>query len=86
MHYPGHQKEDTEVAKENIPVDQAAKEAAKGTFIILLLPVLDLSQFYPEYSTADLEKDKSWGFEPSVSNHGSQVLELLKPRMPKEQS
>lgn len=27
-----------------------------------LVPVLDLSQFDPEYSTADLEKAKSWGF------------------------
>ena len=28
-----------------------------------LVPVLDLSQFDPEYSTADLEKGKGCGFE-----------------------
>ena len=49
-----------------------------------LVPVLDLSQFDPEYSTADLEKAESWGFEPPVLNHGSQVLEFPKPRVPEQ--
>ena len=43
--------------------EQAAKEAAKGVFIMPLVPVLDLSQFDPEYSTAELEKVESWGFD-----------------------
>ena len=41
----GHQKEDTEMAKGNNLADGAVKEAAKGTFIMPLGPVLDLSQF-----------------------------------------
>ena len=48
------------------------------------VPILDLSQFDPEYSTADLEKAKSWGFEPFILNHGSQVLEFLKPCVPEQ--
>ena len=59
LHYPSHQKEDTGVAKGNNLADQAANEAAKGTLITPLVPVLDVSQFDPEYSTADLEKAKS---------------------------
>ena len=50
--------------------DWAAKEAAKGTFIMPLLPALDLSQFDPEYSTADLEKVKSWGFDEEGLDSG----------------
>ena len=34
IHNPGHQKEDTEVARGNNLADQTVKEAAKGTFII----------------------------------------------------
>lgn len=49
MHCLGHQKEDTEVAKGNNLADQTAKEAAKRTFIMLLVPVLDLLQFDPEF-------------------------------------
>ena len=45
MHCPGHQKEDTEVAKGNNLAEWAAKEAAKGMFRIPLVPVLDMSQF-----------------------------------------
>ena len=58
MHYPGHQKEDTEVARGNNLAEWAAKEAAKGMFRIPLVPVLDMSQFDLEYSNADLEKAK----------------------------
>ena len=63
MHCPRHQKENTKVAKGNNLAEWAAKEAAKVIFIMLLVPVLDLSQFDPEYSTADLEKAKGWGFD-----------------------
>lgn len=56
MHCSGHQKEDTEMVKGNNLADQAVKEVAKGMFIMPLVPVLDLPQFDPEYSTADLEK------------------------------
>ena len=37
------------VPRENNLADWAAKEAAKGMFIMPLVPVLDLSQFDPEY-------------------------------------
>ena len=58
MHCPGHQKEDTEVAKGNNLAEWAAKEVAKGMFRIPLVPVLDMSQFGLEYSNADLENTK----------------------------
>ena len=58
MHCPGHQKEDTEVPRGINLAEWAAKEAAKGMFRIPLVPVLDMSQFDLEYSTADLEKAK----------------------------
>ena len=58
MHCPGHQKEDTEVARGNNLAEWAAKEAAKGMFRMPLVPVLDMSQFDLEYSSADLEKAK----------------------------
>ena len=86
MHHPGHQKEDTEVAKENNLANQAMKEIAKGTFIMPLVPVLDLSQFEPEYSTADLENAKSLDLEPPILHHGSQFLKFLKTCVPEEQS
>ena len=35
-----------------------------------LVPVLDLSQFDPEYSTADLEKAKGWGFDEEGPDSG----------------
>ena len=58
MHCPGHQKEDTEVARGNNLAEWAAKEVAKGMFRIPLVPVLDMSQFGLEYSNADLENAK----------------------------
>ena len=58
MHCPRHQKENTKAAKGNNLAEWAAKEAAKGMFRILLVPVLDMSQFDLEYSSADLEKAK----------------------------
>ena len=54
----------------NNVADWAAKEAAKGTFIMPLLPALDLSQFDPEYLTADLEKAESWGFDEEGADSG----------------
>ena len=63
MHCPGHQKEDAEVARGNNLAEWAAKEVAKGMFIMPLVPVLDLSQFDPAYSTADFEKAESSGFD-----------------------
>ena len=63
MHCPGHQKEGTEGARGNNLADRAAKEAAKGMCVVPLVPALDLSQFDPEYSTADLKKPKGWGFD-----------------------
>lgn len=51
MHCPGQKEADTEVAKGNNLADRAA-------FIMLLVPVLDLSQFDPEYWPADLEEAK----------------------------
>ena len=56
MHCLGHQKEDTEMARGNNLAAPAVKEAAKGIFIMPLVPVLDLSQFDPEYLTADLRE------------------------------
>ena len=56
MHCLGHQKEDTEMARGNNLAAPAVKEAAKGTFIMPLVPALDLSQFDPEYLTADLRE------------------------------
>ena len=53
---PRHQKEDPEVARGNNPAGQALKQAAKGTCMMPLVPVLDLSQFDPEYLAAYLEK------------------------------
>ena len=70
MHCLGHQKEDTEVARGSNLAEQAAKEAAKGMFIMHLVPVLDLSQFDPEYLTADLEKAKGWGFDEEGPDSG----------------
>ena len=58
MHCPGHQKEDTDAARRNNLAEWAAKEAAKGIFIMPLVPVLDMSQFDLEYSNADLQKAK----------------------------
>ncbi|KAF6114478.1 hypothetical protein HJG60_010472 [Phyllostomus discolor] len=60
MHCLGHQKEDTQVARESNLAEQATKEAAEGVFIMSLVLVLDLSKFDPKYSTADLEKVKGW--------------------------
>ena len=51
------------MATGNHLADQATEESGKGTFIMPLIPGLNLSQFDPEYLTADLEKTKSWGFE-----------------------
>lgn len=70
MHCPGHQTEDTEVPKGNNLADGAGKEAAKGTFIMPLLPVLDLSHFDPEYSSAVLEKAKGWGCDEEDPDSG----------------
>ena len=39
-------------------------------FRIPLVPVLDLSQFDPEYSTADLERAKGWGFDEEGPDSG----------------
>ena len=47
--------------KETIWLIKQQKKSAKGTFTMPFVPVLDLSQFDPEYLTADLEKAKSWG-------------------------
>ena len=47
MHCPEHQKEDTEMAGGSNLAERAAKEAAKGTFIMPLVPVPDLLQFDP---------------------------------------
>ena len=70
MHCPGHQKEDSKVAGGSNVAERAAKEAAKGMFIMPSVPVLDLSQCDPEYSTADLEKAKGWGFDEEGPDSG----------------
>lgn len=70
MHFPRHQTEDTEMSKGNNLADGAAKEAAKGTFIMPLLSVLDLSYFYLEYSFAVLEKAKGWGCDEDDLDSG----------------
>ena len=70
MHCPRHQKENTKVAKGNNLAEWSAKEAAKVIFIMLLVPVLDLSQCDPEYLTADLEKAKGWGFDEEGPDSG----------------
>ena len=62
MHWSEYQKKDTEVARGNNLADWAVKEAARGTSIMPLVPVLDLSQFNPEYLTADLEKVRAGVF------------------------
>ena len=59
------------MARGNNLANRAAKKAAKGTFIMPLVPVLDLPQFDPDYSTADLEEGKSWDFDPPILYHGS---------------
>ena len=46
------------MARRNNLAAPAVKEAAKGMFIMPLVPVLDLSQFGLEYSNADLENAK----------------------------
>lgn len=79
-----HQTKDTEVPKGNNLANGAAKEAAKGTFIMPLLPVLDLSHFDPEYSSAVLEKAKSWDYDEEDLNSGyrkdnKRVLPLPEP-------
>ena len=65
MYCPGHQKEDAEVARGNNLAEWAAKEVAKGMFIMPLVPVLDLSQFDPGYLTA-----KGWGFDEEGPDSG----------------
>ena len=55
---PRHQKEGTEVAKGNNLANQTVKETAIRTFIMLLVPVLDMSQFDPVYLTVDYEKQR----------------------------
>ena len=70
MHCAGHQRESTEAARGNNLADKAAKEAAKGGLIMPLIPVLDLSQFDSEYSTADLEKAKGLRFGEEVADSG----------------
>ena len=70
MHCPRHWTEDTEVARGDNLADRAVKKAAKNMFIMPLVPVLDLSQCDPEYSTADLEKDKGWGFDEEGPDSG----------------
>ena len=62
MHCLEHQKEDTKVARRSNLAEWEANKADKGMFIMPLVPVLDLSQFDPEYSSADLEKAKGWDF------------------------
>ena len=39
-------------------------------FIMPLVPVLALSQFDPEYSTAGLEKAQGWGFDEEGPDNG----------------
>ena len=68
MHCPAHQKEDTKVARGNNLAEWAAKEAAKGMFIMHFVPVLGLSQFDSEYSTADLKKAKGRVFDEDGSD------------------
>ena len=70
MQCQGHQKEDTKVVRGNNLAERAAKEAAKGMFVMPLVPVLDLSQFDPEYCTVDLEKAKGWNFDEEGPDSG----------------
>ena len=58
------------MARGNNLANRAAKKAAKGTFIMPLVPVLDLSQFDLDYSTADLEKANGWGFDEEGPDSG----------------
>lgn len=46
------------MAKGNSLAHGPVKEAANGMCIMPLVPILDLSQFDPEYSIAGLEKAK----------------------------
>ena len=55
VHCPWHQKKDTEVARGNNLANRAAKEGATGTFIMPLVPFLDLSQFHVLCLIADLK-------------------------------
>ena len=48
----------------------SSEGAAKGTSRVPLVPVPDLSQFDPEYSTADLERAESWGFREQGPESG----------------
>ena len=68
MHCPGHQNEDTEAARGNNLADGATKVAARGLFIMPLVPVLDLSQFDLEFLTVDLEKAESWGSDEGANS------------------
>ena len=70
MHCPEHQKEDTEMAGGSNLAERAAKEAAKGMYIMPLVPVIDLSQFDPEYLTAVLKKAESWAFDEEGTDGG----------------
>ena len=58
------------MARRNNLAAPAVKEAAKGMFIMPLVPVLDLSQFDPELLTADLQKAESWGFDEKGADSG----------------
>lgn len=46
------------MAKGNNLANQTVKETAIRTFIMLLVPVLDMSQFDPVYLTVDFEKQR----------------------------
>lgn len=63
IHCPGNQKEKTHTAKGNGIADKTAKEAARGGYLLPLIPALDLSQFQPEYSISDQERAEKWKFK-----------------------
>ena len=67
---PGGIRERTEERLEEPMWLNSSEGAAKGTSRVPLVPVPDLSQFDPEYSTADLERGEIGGF----GEHGLRVV------------
>ena len=65
IHYLGHQKTASYIARGNNLADQAAKQASRtknpSPKPLTLIPSVDLSLFKPQYSAMDLDRADEWG-------------------------